>query len=158
MICRLHARNETRKKVLYETSSQILPTRRLLPPIKDNRNCSRRQPTIKIRNQKATKRFSTIFQKVSSRHQLLYISIKPKIANTVQICIINEYPTQWRVRRRWVRTIGDLLQAAISYPPQSQEGKFLEMDDTSFISDMTHITAKITTPANQTPPNLSPAT
>ena len=66
-------------------------------------------------------------------------AIDPRIANTVQRCLTNKDPSQWKVRRRWFKTIGDLLQAEILPPSRVQEVKVLEMDDIGVISDMTHI-------------------
>ena len=64
-----------------------------------------------ICNQKATKRRSSIFQKSPLDISSFIADVEPKIANKVRIYLTNEDPAQWKVRRRRVKTILNILQA-----------------------------------------------
>ena len=62
--------------------------------------------------------------------------------NKVRRCLTNKTTDDWRIRRIWVKPIGELLQAALPPPSNTQEGKIMYLYEESVISEMTHITAK----------------
>ena len=70
-------------------------------------------------------------------------SVDPKLANTDRWFLANEKPIQWGIRMIWVKIMGDILQAAMLPSYHAQEGKILDLDEESFISEIAHKTAKM---------------
>ena len=69
-------------------------------------------------------------------------AIDPEMAKTVRRCLTNKNPALWKTIRIWVKTIGELLQAAILSYYHPQERKILDLDEASIIINTAHITGK----------------